>query len=161
MLLAKRQWNTPWVRHAGAALAIALLLGFLGPFGSQEAYERPVRYAFWLGLTLFGYLCTLAAFVLVEAAPRLARLKPPSRIILAALISSVPQSLAVAWTISLLQPGRRFAPADLPALFVAVLAVQLILALVAFALDRGAPAPAIARTSARFLDKLPPHLAGD
>ncbi len=161
MLLAKRQWNTPWVRHAGAALAIALLLGFLGPFGSQEAYERPVRYAFWLGLTLFGYVCTLAAFVLVEAAPRLAAIKPPSRIILAALISAVPQLLAAAWTMSLLQPGRRFEPADLPALFMAVLAVQLVLALVAYAVGRRAPAPAIRRTSPNFLDKLPPHLAGD
>ena len=161
MLVAKRQWNTPWVRHAGAALAIALLLGFLGPFGSQQAYERPVRYAFWLGLTLFGYICALAALVLVQAAPRLAPIKPPSRILLAALISAVPQSLAVAWTMSLIQPGRRFAPADLPALFMAVLAVQLILAMVAFAIGRGAPAPLESRASPKFLEKLPPHLAGD
>jgi LytTr DNA-binding domain len=161
MQLAKRQLSTPWIRHAGAALAIALLLGFLGPFGSQQAYDRPVRYAFWLGLTVFGYVCTLAAFVLVEAAPGLARLKPPARLVLAALISSVPQSLAVAWTISLLQPARRFVPADLPALFAAVLAVQLVLALVAFAVGRRASDPSIARTSPKFLDKLPPHLGGD
>ena len=165
MQLAKRQWSTPWARHAGAVLALALLLGFLGPFGSQETYERPVRYAFWFGLTLFGYACVLAAFVLVEAAPRLARIAAPARIILAALMSCVPQTLAVAWTISLLQPGRRIAPADLPALFAAVLAVQVILALAAFSLDRRAPAPAPdpakGRTSPKFLEKLPPHLAGD
>ena len=161
MQLARRQWSTPWARHAAAALALALVLGFLGPFGSQDAFDRTARYGFWLCLTLFGYACVLAAFVLVEAAPRLARLMGPARIALAALISSVPQTLATAWALSLVQPGRRFAPADLPALFAAVLALQLIFALAAFALDRRAPAPAIARTPPRFLEKLPPHLAGD
>ena len=84
MQFAKRQWSTSWVRHTGAALAIALLLGFLGPFGSQEAYERPSRYAFWLGLTLFGYICALAAFVLLEPPaprpPRAAGANPPCRV---------------------------------------------------------------------------------
>ena len=149
------------MRHAGAALALGLVLGFLGPFGSQQAYDRPVRYAFWLGLTGFGYLCAMAAFVLVEAAPRLSRLKPPARILLAALISTVPQMFAVAWTISLLDPARRFAPADLPSLFAAVMVVQLLIALAAFALDRRAPAAPVARQAPRFLDQLPPHLRGD
>lgn len=161
MPLTKRQWSKPWIRHGGAALALALLLGFLGPFSSQQAFDRPTRYAFWIGLTLFGYVCALAALVLVRAAPRLARLGPPVRIIIAALIASVPQTLAVAWTLSLLQPGRRFEPAALPTLFVAVLAVQLIITLVAFALDRGAPAAAVGRAPPTFLDKLPPHVAGD
>lgn len=161
MPLTKRQWSRPWIRHGGAALALALLLGFLGPFSSQQAFDRPTRYAFWIGLTLFGYVCALAALVLVGAAPRLARLGPPVRIIIAALIASVPETLAVAWTLSLLQPGRRFEPAALPTLFVAVLAVQLIITLVAFTLDRGAPAAAVDRTSPTFLDKLPPHVAGD
>lgn len=136
---------------------------FLGPFGSQQAFDRPTRYALWLGLTLFGYVCALAAFVLVEAAPRLARLATPVRVGLAALISAVPQTLAAAWTFPLLQPGRRFGPADLSLLFVAVLVVQLIIALVAFALDRRTPpaAPTIGRSSPKFLDKLPPHVAGD
>jgi LytTr DNA-binding domain len=161
MQFAKRQWSTPRAKHTGAVLALGLLLGFLGPFGSQQAFDRPARYAFWFGLTLFGYACVLVAFVLVEAAPRLARLAAPARIILAALISSVPQTLATAWTFSLVQPGRRFAPADLAALFVAVLAIQLIFALVAFAVGRPMHAPPIARSSPKFLDKLPPHLAGD
>ena len=161
MQLAKRQWSRPWARHAAAALAIALLLGFLGPFGSQQAYDRPTRYAFWLGLTVFGYVCAIAALVLVDAAPRLASTRPAARIILAALISSVPQTLAVAWTMSLLQPGRRFAPTDLPSLFGAVLAVQLVLALAAFALKRPALAPAATRSSPQFLERLPRHLAGD
>lgn len=161
MQFAKRRWSTPWARHVGAALVLGLVLGFLGPFGSQQAFDRPTRYGFWLGLTLFGYACALAAFILVEAAPRLARLAAPARIILAALLSSVPQTLATAWAFSLVQPGRRFAPADLAALFVAVLVVQLIFALVAFALNSRDSAPAIARTPPKFLDKVPPHLAGD
>lgn len=161
MQFAKRQWSTPWGRHAAAALAIALLLGFLGPFNSQQAFDRPTRYAFWLGLTLFGYVCALAAFVLVRSAPRLARLAPAAHTLLAALVSAVPQTLAVAWTMSLLQPARRFAFVDLLALFPAVLAIQLVLALAVFALGRSAPTPAPTPASPGFLDRLPPHLAGE
>ena len=163
MQLAKRQWSRSWVRHAGAAVALALLLAFLGPFGSQQAFDRPTRYAFWLGLTLFGYVCALAALVLVQASPRLAALGAAGRIGIAAVISAVPQTLAVAWTFALLQPERRIGPAELPSLFAAVLVIQLIITVLAFALDRRLPdpAPTAARGSPQFLEKLPPHLAGD
>jgi len=164
MQFAKRQWNARWSRHAAAALALALLFGFLGPFGTQASFDRPTRYAFWLGLTLFGYLCTLAAFVLVDAAPGPARRNVPARLLLAALVSSVPQTLAVAWTLALLQPGRRFAPTNLLELFATVLMVQLVMAIVVFVLDRRTSAPAAAttsRASPKFLDKVPPHLSGD
>ena len=60
--LAKRQWQLLLaVRHAGVALAVGLLLGFLGPFGTGTTLSLAVRYAFWLGLSLFGYACVLAA----------------------------------------------------------------------------------------------------
>ena len=163
MQLAKRQRGGSWVKHIASAIALGLLLGFLGPFGSQQAFDRSTRYAFWLGLTLFGYVCALAAFVLVDAPPHLARDRPAARIVLAALIASVPQTLAVAWTFALLQRGRYTGWGDLPALFAAVFVIQLIITLVAFGIDRGASECGQTDTgrSPRFLDKLPRHLAGD
>ena len=77
MPLTKRELGTPWAKHSAAAVALGLLLGFAGPFGSYPAFERPVRYAFWLGLTLFGYLCALAAAAMVRATPAMARLPEP------------------------------------------------------------------------------------
>ena len=161
MQFAKRERTATWGRHAGAALALALLLAFLGPFSTQEAFDRPTRYAFWLGLILFGYACTLAAFVLVDSAAQRPSLPVALRTGMAALISAVPQTLAVAWTFSLLQPGRRVGPEQLLPLFGAVLVIQLILAITASALKRQAPAPAAERAAPRFLDKLPPHMTGD
>jgi DNA-binding LytR/AlgR family response regulator len=43
-----------------------------------------------------------------------------------ALVSALPMTFVVAWTMSLLQPGRFFTPQQLPALFAAVAAVQLL-----------------------------------
>ena len=94
----------------------------------------------------------------------MARLPGWARLALAATMSSVPQTLAVAWVFSLLQPGRVTAPAQLPALFFAVLAIQLVIAFVATLVARGTePAPAASEKPAAspFLDRLPPHLRGD
>lgn len=108
-----------------AAIPMGLLLGFLGPFGSNPAYPTATRYAFWLGLTLAGAVAAVAADALLPAT-RLGR--GAMRIAAVALVSALPMTFVVAWTMSLLQPGRVFAPQQLPALFVAVAAVQLLIA---------------------------------
>jgi DNA-binding LytR/AlgR family response regulator len=103
---------------------VGLLLGFAGPFGSYPAYPRATRYAFWLGLTLVGVAAALAADAVL----------PRSRLLhvhlirtgAVALVSALPMTFVVAWTMSLVQPGRVFTPQQLPALFVAVAAVQLL-----------------------------------
>ena len=69
MPLTKRELSSPWARHVAAAVALGLLLGFAGPFGSYPAYDRPVRYAFWLGLTAFGYLCALVSGAVIRSSP--------------------------------------------------------------------------------------------
>ncbi len=105
-----------------AAIPVGLLLGFLGPFGSNPAYPTAARYAFWLGLTVAGVVAAVAA----EAV--LPRLRAGAiRIGAVALVSALPMTFVVAWTMSLLQPGRVFAPQQLPALFAAVAAVQLLI----------------------------------
>ena len=105
-----------------AAIPVGLLLGFLGPFGSNPAYPTATRYAFWLGLTVAGVVAAVAA----EAV--LPRLRAGAiRIGAVALVSALPMTFVVAWTMSLLQPGRVFTPQQLPALFAAVAAVQLLI----------------------------------
>src|SRR5687767_12418332 len=115
MSLTMRQSRFPsWLKHAAAAAAVGLMLGFAGPYGTNPTLDRPLRYAFWGGLTVFGYLCVLAAAAVIRPLPAMARLPGWARLGLAAAISSVPQTLAVAWVFSLVQPGRVTGPAQLP-----------------------------------------------
>jgi hypothetical protein len=159
-----------------AAIAVGLLLGFAGPFGSYPAFPTATRYLFWLGLTAAGAVAAVAA----EAVLPVSRLRPAAiRIGTVALGSAVPMTFVVAWTLSLVQPGRFFAPQQLPALFACVAAVQL---LVVFATtitappaDNAeapgrAPAPAEAKTETEavpaafpsaLLSRLPQEIGSD
>ena len=83
------------IKHAAAGAAIGLLLGFLGPFGSNPRFERPVRYGFWLGLTLFGYACVLAAMAILRHSA-VQRWPVLGQTAAAAFLSSIPQTFAVA-----------------------------------------------------------------
>ncbi len=108
-----------------AAIPVGLLLGFAGPFGTYPNLPTATRYGFWLGLTLAGVVAVMAA----QAVLPLAKLRAGvARIIAVALLSAVPMTFVVAWTMTLVQPGRVYTPAQLPALFVAVAAVQLLVA---------------------------------
>ncbi|WP_324750051.1 LytTR family transcriptional regulator DNA-binding domain-containing protein [Sphingomonas sp. LY54] len=156
-----------------AAIPVGLLLGFLGPFGSYPAYPTGTRYAFWLGLTAAGAVAVVAADAMLPAT----RLRTgASRIGALALVSALPMTFVVAWTMSLLQPGRVFAPQQLPALFAAVAAVQL---LVVYATTTASPkvgdgeAPGLASTfpesgneavpafPSALLNRLPPEVGSD
>jgi DNA-binding LytR/AlgR family response regulator len=156
-----------------AALPVGLLLGFLGPFGSYPAYPTATRYAFWLGLTAAGAVAAVAADALLPAT----RLRSGAiRIGAVALVSALPMTFVVAWTMSLVQPGRVFAPQQLPALFAAVAAVQLLVAYVTTTLAPAAdeveapgpepalPAPgeeAIPAFPSALLSRLPPEIGSD
>ena len=157
-----------------AAIPVGLLLGFAGPFGSYPAFPTATRYAFWLGLTAAGAVAAIAT----DAALPLTRVRAGAiRIGAVALVSALPMTFVVAWTMSLVQPGRFFTPQQLPALFACVAAVQL---LVAYATTitahpaggAGAPgrAPVLAEpvaeeTPAAFpsalLSRLPPGIGSD
>ena len=107
-----------------ATIVVGLLLGFAGPFGSYPAFPTAIRYAFWLGLTAVGVVAAVAANAVL---PR-ARLRAGAvRNGAVALVSALPMTFVVAWTMSLVQPGRFFTPQQLPALFVAVAVVQLLI----------------------------------
>lgn len=124
MQFTKRQrpfWGR-W-RPLLAAMAVGLLLGFAGPFGSYPAFPVATRYAFWLGLTAAGVVAAVAA----DAVLPVTRLRAGAiRIGAVALVSALPMTFVAAWTMSLVQPGRFFTPLQLPALFACVAAVQLL-----------------------------------
>ena len=151
-----------------AAIAVGLMLGFAGPFGSYPAFPTATRYAFWLGMTVTGAAGAVAADAIL---PRLRA--GAVRIGAVALLSALPMTFVVAWTMSLIQPGRVFAPQQLPLLFACVAAVQL---LVVYAMTMAAPKADGAETSAllepsaeaipaafpdALLRKLPPGIGND
>jgi hypothetical protein len=106
-----------------AAIPVGLLLGFAGPFGSYPAFPTATRYAFWLGLTAAGVVTAVAANALLP----LAKLRAGAiRIGAIALVSALPMTFVVAWTMSLVQPGRIYTPTQLLAMFWGVSAVQLL-----------------------------------
>jgi len=129
----QRPFRGKW-RPFLAAIPLGLLLGLAGPFGSYPAFPIATRYAFWLGLTAAGVVAALAA----DAVLPVTRLRAGAiRIGGVALVSALPMTFVVAWTLSLVQPGRFFTPQQLPALFACVAAVQL---LVVYATTITAPA---------------------
>ncbi|MFV3127216.1 LytTR family DNA-binding domain-containing protein [Niveispirillum sp. KHB5.9] len=102
-------------------------MGFAGPFGTYPALERPVRYAFWIGLILAGYGFAIGAMRLCELFPGIARAGRWTMNALIALASAVPMTFVVAWTLVLVQPGRVVPPTQLPILFLCVAAVQIVI----------------------------------
>ena len=124
MSLAKRELlASPATKRLGLLLGLGLLFGFAGPFGTYPALAPPVRYAFWIGLVAAGYAAAIAAGRLVPLDGANAML----RAVGLALASAIPMTFLVAWVLTLVQPGRVVAPGQLPALFVAVGAVQLLI----------------------------------
>ena len=174
MQFTQRQ-RLPWGRWRSllAAIPVGLLLGFAGPFGSYPAFPTATRYAFWLGLTAAGVVAAIAA----DAVLPLTRFRAGAiRIGAVALVSALPMTFVVAWTMSLVQPGRFYTPQQLLALFWGVAAVQL---LVVYATTITSPivddaetagrAPALPESEAEaipafpsaLLSRLPPGLGTD
>jgi hypothetical protein len=157
-----------------AAVPVGLLLGFAGPFGTYPALPTTTRYAFWLGSTVVGVVLAVAA----EASLPATRLRAGAvRIGVVAAVSALPMTFVIAWTMSLVQPGRFYTPLQLPALFAAVATVQL---LIVYAMSIAAPSVEGAERSgpaspvlepepeaipaafpSALLSKLPPQIGSD
>lgn len=175
MQFTQRQRPSLWKwRPFIAAVLVGLLLGFAGPFGSYPAFPTTTRYIFWLGLTVAG----VAAAVVANAALPLSRLRASAiRTGAVALVSALPMTFVVAWTMSFVQPGRFFTPQQLPVLFACVAAVQLLIVYAttttARATDgaeasgrtRALPEPVVEARPAVFpsalLSRLPPEIGND
>ncbi|WP_159700538.1 LytTR family DNA-binding domain-containing protein [Massilia sp. 9I] len=161
-----------------SVLGLALCFAVLGPFGTYTDLSVPVRYAYWIGLVLVGYLNILLAAHAVTAVR--SGLRHRWVLTTVTLVSSVPTTLAVAWVESL----TRAHPLPLsvfPSLFGTVALVQLVMflfltrlqpSLSALLLRRvpadtvatlpETPAPAAnASPLAPFFRRLPAHLGQD
>jgi hypothetical protein len=168
----RQSWKS-W-RPFLAAIVVGLLLGFTGPFGSYPSFPTATRYAFWLGLAVPGVVAVVAA----DAVLPLNGHRPRTiRVGALALVSALPMTFVVAWTISLVQPGRFYTPQQLPALFVGVAAIQLLIAYAAIVTapvaagadttdHRHIPPEPVAETvpvafPPALLSKLPPGISGE
>jgi hypothetical protein len=166
MQLAKREWRQmgKW-RGPISAVALGLLLGVTGPFGSQHAYPAVVKYPFWMVIALAGFGAAVAAErVLPSAAPSRSKL---TRLVAVAAASAVPMTFFVAWAMGVVRPGRTFSPLQLLALYPYVALVQLLIArvispgepaTVAAAVEQPAAAP---EYPAEFVSRLPAALRRD
>ena len=166
MQLAKREWRElgNW-RGPLSAVAIGLLLGVMGPFGSQTGLTTTVKYAFWMILALAGFTAVVAVERLLP--PRAPGRSRAIRIVVVAAVSAVPMTFVVAWAIGFVRPGRSFSPVQLLALFPYVALIQLLIARIT---SPDAPSPAASPAGLpvsppqyppEFVAKLPPALRRD
>lgn len=105
-------------------LLVGLLLGFAGPFGTNPGYSKTIRYLFWMAMTVIGAIIALATNRAISVT---AIQGSTARIGVITIVSAMPMTFVVAWTMSMIQAGRSFGPVQLAALFVAVAVIQLVI----------------------------------
>src|SRR5689334_6231529 len=77
-----------WRRELALLVAIGMILGWLGPYGTYGCFGVPERFAFWtLRSLVVGAIC-LAAFELVSAIGPAATWPPLKRTLASVLIAS-------------------------------------------------------------------------
>lgn len=126
--IAARTWTSPPFLSIYGAIALAVFLGFTGPFGSFRSLAGPERFAFWFGCVATGYALAIATLRLLRSANAFARLPRVAAIALAGLISALPMMFVVAWALQSLLPGRSTPPDQLASLYLSVVSVQLVIA---------------------------------
>jgi hypothetical protein len=124
---------------AGAVLAV------LAPFGT-DGFSVPVRFLYWIGLTLAGGLGAILGQVL------LARFRPNAALPLRIIVQSVTATLAVAPFVSALHPQNTLMGLGLTLFYIFVIAGTI--TLVGELAHR--PAPAEPNIRPALLDRLPP-----
>ena len=116
--------------HFALQLAIVLALGaFLamaGPFGTYGDLAAVPRYAYWVGLCLFGYGSIAVA---AQAMRALGATGGAASVALVALASALPTTLAVAWVEQLLRLDHAVPLQTMPRVYGSVAAIQLLMVL--------------------------------
>ena len=154
------------VRSFLIALAAALLLARLGPFGTFAELPPGELYAYWIGLTLLVWLQIEIALHLLRGFRPTGLWPWPARAIVAALLAAVPGAFEVAWAESLLRVERDLGLLDLLFIYgdVALIAAAIAL-LVEWARPRAAGVAAAVsqpeeETPPALLDEVPPDRRG-
>jgi len=131
-------------RNAALALVIGLLLSHVAPFDTGNL-PGPVRYGYWVGLTLLNWL--MVGTILAALGQWRPRLTPPLAGLVAGLLAAIPLTFAVAWLETYLRGLSAPSPLTVIRLYrdVALLAVAIVVPVhlvQGFALARPAPVPA-------------------
>jgi hypothetical protein len=131
-------------RNAALALVIGLLLSHVAPFDTGNL-PGPVRYGYWVGLTLLNWL--MVGTILAALGQWRPRLTPPLAGLAAGLLAAIPLTFAVAWLETYLRGLSAPSPLTVLRLYrdVALLAVAIVVPVhlvQGFALARPAPVPA-------------------
>jgi hypothetical protein len=116
--------------HFALQLAIVLALGvFLamaGPFGTYGDLSAVPRYAYWVGLCLFGYGSIAVA---AQAMRAFGVTGGAASVALVALASALPTTFAVAWVEQLLRLDHAVPLQSMPRVYGSVAAIQLLMVL--------------------------------
>jgi DNA-binding LytR/AlgR family response regulator len=154
--------------------ALGVFFAMSGPFGTYTAFGVGIRYAYWIGLCLIGYLNIqlIAHAVAAVGLP----IRHSVAMALITLGSAVPTTFAVAWTESWLRKQSAIPLNQLPGIYLCVAAIQLMVLLFLtrlqaslrqLLLTRQAPSDAVADVPAqpdlpcRFMQRIPGHLGTD
>lgn len=159
--------------QAAIVLAFGVFLAMAGPFGTYGDLAALPRYAYWVGLCLFGYGSIAVAAYAMRAAGRTGGAPAIAAV---ALASALPTTFAVAWAEQLLRLDHAVPLQVMPRVYGSVAAVQLLMVLLLtrmrFSLEpllfarmpSTSPAPAEApplpglSVSTGFEHRIPPHL---
>lgn len=156
-------WHRPWTRHAAAILAIGLLVGLVGPFGTFAAMALPQRLLYWIVIAALSWVQwgLLSGWLTRWTGWPEAAVGSLACIPLAALL--VVEVYALQWLLGRAGPGS---PA---VLFLWIAGTALLLfwlnhGLIHWILTihrRGRAGAPIAAPSARFLSRIPARIAGN
>lgn len=112
-------------RNVLVALAIGLLLSHIAPFQTGNL-PGPVRYGYWVGLTLLNWV--MVGTILAALGQWRPRLAPPLAGLAAGLLAAIPLTFAVIWLETYLRGLKAPSPLTLIRLYrdVALLAVAIV-----------------------------------
>jgi hypothetical protein len=171
-VLREMQLFGRWRREIAVLLAVGVLLGSLGPYGTYDCFAVADRFGYWmLRSLLVGVIC-LIAFRTVTANKRCAAWPPTKQVLAGVLAASVPCALIGFALASVFRhmPGTPLEVANLygrVAIVTAVVGIPLHLARTAFSLPREFPpgelpvVTALASADSAFARRLPARLGVD
>lgn len=145
-----------WLRGLIIALAAGTFLAFGGAFGSADA-KLPVRLVYWLGLMIVGWIWggfVSRAFFRRPGESRSLWL----RVLILSLTLSVPYSIVVA-VVGIYAMGSHYDLADIPGLFLTVVAISAVMVTLNVMADRQGVTSASTQPP-KFLERLPLKLRG-
>lgn len=87
-------------------LAVGILLGRLGPFGTFEELSSVERYGYWVGLTMLMWVQGVAVLSLIDQPLSRLASRRWVRVVFAGLLAAVPTAFEVAWAEMLLRVQR-------------------------------------------------------